>query len=109
VSYFDQNFVTWFMLVAFISLLCGDSLRMPRHEFLMKVNGETEGTTPVAVLGDGDTENALEPATAIPAQTSAPAPAPVFSSSALREASNARSNRVQDSLPNRALPGTATK
>jgi hypothetical protein len=110
VSYFDQNFVTWFMLIAFISLLCGDSLRMPRHEFLMKVNGETENShPPIPALGDDDTENALEPANAIPVQTSAPAPEPVFSTSALREASNSRPNRVQDSLPNRAIPGTATK
>ena len=108
VSYFDQNFVTWFMLLAFISILCGDSLRMPRHEFLAKVNVEADESRPaVPSFGKRDPEPARAPAVAA-AQTAAPAPpAPAFSSSALRDAS--RGDRVQDSLPRRALPGTATK
>lgn len=110
VSYFDQNFVTWFMLIAFISVLCGDSLRMPRHEFLVKVNAEAEESQPVIpALGDREAEAVKVPAAA-KARDSVPSePASVFSTSALRQASNTRSNRVQDSLPDRAFPGTATK
>ena len=74
VSYFDQNFVTWFMLLAFISILCGDSLRMPRHEFLAKVNVEADESRPaVPSFGKRDPEPARAPAVAA-AQTAAPAP-----------------------------------
>jgi hypothetical protein len=108
VSYFDQNFVTWFMLLAFISILCGDSLRMPRHEFLAKVNVEIdESHPPVPAFGKRDAEPVMAPAV-VPAEISASATA-AFSSSALRQASNSRGDRVQDSLPHRARPGTATK
>ena len=93
VSYFDQNFVTWLMLLAFIATLCHDSLRMPRSEFLAKVNGELSDARPeIAGLANRDAEAAVAPAKAkTPVQAAAPAPA--FSSSALRDAMRTRTER----------------
>jgi hypothetical protein len=93
VSYFDQNFVTWLMLLAFIATLCHDSLRMPRSEFLAKVNGELSDARPeIAGLANRDAEAAVAPAKAkTPVQAAASAPA--FSSSALRDAMRTRTER----------------
>lgn len=41
VSYFDQNFVSWLMLLAFISTLCGSSLFLRRSEFLARLTEQT--------------------------------------------------------------------
>jgi hypothetical protein len=77
------------MLLAFISILCGDSLRMPRHEFLVKVNGESDELhPPIPAFGARDAEIPKAPV-ALPVPAPEPAPA-AFSSSALRQASNKR-------------------
>jgi hypothetical protein len=49
VSYFDQNFVNWFMLLAFIATLCGGSLSLRRPEFLAKLDAQTEGNSGAAI------------------------------------------------------------
>jgi hypothetical protein len=41
VSYFDQNFVNWSLLVALISTCAGSSLLLPRAEFLAKLSDQT--------------------------------------------------------------------
>ncbi|HTZ33120.1 MAG TPA: hypothetical protein VMH31_11720 [Methylomirabilota bacterium] len=45
VSYFDQNFVNWYLILAIISTLCGSSLFMSRPEFLAQL------AEPVAARG----------------------------------------------------------
>jgi ABC-type Mn2+/Zn2+ transport system permease subunit len=37
VSYFDQNFVNWYLLLAIIGTLTGPFLVLKRHEFLESV------------------------------------------------------------------------
>jgi len=57
VSYFDQNFVNWSLILALVSGLCGDSLFMSRAEFLAKVaqpvpvGGEMPSLQPPRVVG----------------------------------------------------------
>jgi hypothetical protein len=109
VSYFDQNFVTWFMLLAFVSILCGDSLRMPRHEFLAKVNPDPDELhSPVPAFEARDAENEEEDED-VPVSVSVRNAASAPSNSSSRDGFRTRPDRVQDSLPKRALPGTATK
>jgi hypothetical protein len=48
VTYFDQNFVNWYLLLAMISSVAGPSLLMTRQEFLEKVR-----TQPAADSSDG--------------------------------------------------------
>jgi hypothetical protein len=94
VSYFDQNFVTWLMLLAFVATLCGDSLRMPRREFLQKVNADPDGARP-AVPAFGTTE-ATKPEIPVAAPFRKPEPlatATPFSSSALRDAMRTRTGQ----------------
>jgi hypothetical protein len=93
VSYFDQNFVTWLMLLAFIAVLCNDSLRMPRSEFLAKVNGEpSDARLEIPALPNRDADVTVAAAKA-KAPVQAATPAPAFSSSALRDAMRTRTER----------------
>jgi hypothetical protein len=124
VSYFDQNFVNWYMLLAFVATLCGDSLLMRRPEFLAKVNPEQSDARPFApALGAASTNAAAGPAPLASGTTlagdsssgrrySVSSPDsndadPIFDRPGFRSAKS--SDSVQELLPKRALPGTATK
>jgi hypothetical protein len=50
VSYFDQNFVNWFMLLAFISTTCGPALLLRRPEFLAQMVERTSTATRAPTL-----------------------------------------------------------
>ncbi len=94
VSYFDQNFVTWLMLLAFVATLCGDSLRMPRREFLQKVNAEPDDARPsIPIFGARDVANAEAPTAVIGGAPEAIADPAPFSSAALRDAMRTRTGR----------------
>lgn len=43
VSYFDQNFVNWYLLLAMISAVAGPSLLMTRQEFFEKLHSQEAG------------------------------------------------------------------
>jgi hypothetical protein len=63
VSYFDQNFVNWYMLLAFVSTFAGSSLAVSRQTFLKRLHPGFRRAAPHADQTSGgqqgDTEHAF--------------------------------------------------